>query len=114
MQNTRFSTLIDQLSGRFIVFLRNPWRRLSLLIISLLAGNFMATTVSTVAGQRANLDVIVALLLVLISEIISWVVYRSDRPRPVEQQRLLLLEAINGFKIGVTYGLFVEAFKLGS
>ncbi len=114
MQNTRFSTLLDRLSGRLVTFLRNPWRRTSVLIISLLSGNFMATTISTVAGQRANLDVIVSLLLVFLSEVISWIVYRSDRGRPSEQQRTLLLEAINGFKIGVSYGLFVEAFKLGS
>jgi hypothetical protein len=28
--------------------------------------------------------------------------------------RPLLLDILNGIKLGVTYGLFVEAFKLGS
>lgn len=115
MQNTRFSTLIEQSLSRFVGFLRNPWRRLSLLIISLLGGNLLATTISTVAGQRADLDVLVALVLVFLAEIISWLVYRSDRRRtPAEAQRALLLEMFNGVKLGFTYGLFVEAFKLGS
>lgn len=113
MQDTRLSTLVDRISGRFVGFLRNPWRRTSLLIIGLLGGNFLATTVSTVAGQRADLDVIVALILVLFAEIISVLVYRGDRPRG-EEQRSLLLEVLNSIKLGLTYGLFVEAFKLGS
>lgn len=113
MQDTRLSTLVDRISGRFVVFLRNPWRRTSLLIIGLLGGNFLATTVSTVAGQRADLDVTVALILVLFVEIVSVLVYRSDRRR-ADEQRSLLLEVLNSIKLGLTYGLFVDAFKLGS
>jgi hypothetical protein len=115
MQNTRLSTLIEQFSDRFAVFLRNPWRRLSLLIISLLGGNFLATILSTVAGQNADLDIAAALVLVAIAELISWLIYGNNRRRsPAETQRLLLLEILNGTKLGLTYGLFVEAFKLGS
>jgi hypothetical protein len=115
MQNTRLSTLVEQFLGRFVVFLRNPWRRFSLLIISLLGGNFLATILSTVAGQNADLDILVALILVAIAETISWLVYRSDRRRPpAEPQRAIVLEIFNGTKLGLTYGLFVEAFKLGS
>lgn len=115
MQNTRLSTLISQLSGQLIGFLRNPWRRISLLIISFLAGNFLATTISTVAGQQAELDVVAALILVFFTEVVSGLVYFNDRQRPaVLTQRPLLLEILNGIKLGTMYGLFVEAFKLGS
>ncbi|NJO79794.1 MAG: DUF565 domain-containing protein [Cyanobacteria bacterium RM1_2_2] len=114
MQNTRLSTLIEQFSGRFTVFLRNPWRRLSLMIISLLGGNFLATILSTVAGQNADLDVLVSLLLVAFAEVVSWLVYGGDRRRMAANQRVLLIEILNGTKLGLTYGLFVEAFKLGS
>lgn len=115
MQNTRLSTLVDQTLGRFVGFFRNPWRRISLIIISLLGGNFLATTVSTVAGQRAELDVTVSLILVLLTEVVSWLVYAGDRRRnPASEQRSLLIETLNGVKLGLMYGLFVEAFKLGS
>lgn len=112
MQNTRLSTLIDTVSGQLVGFFRNPWRRLSLLIISLLGGNFLATTISTVAGQRADLDVVVSLMLVLLSEVVSWLVYAGSRQR--SEQRSLVIEMLNGIKLGLMYGLFVEAFKLGS
>ena len=115
MQNTRLSTLIEQIFGQFFIFLRNPWRRISLLIISLLGGNFLATVLSTVARQQADLDILVALILVAGAELVSWLIYRSERRRTLAAiQRGLLLEILNGIKLGLTYGLFVEAFKLGS
>lgn len=40
MQRTRLSTLVDTAGGRLEQFFTNPWRRLSLLLISLLLGIF--------------------------------------------------------------------------
>lgn len=114
MQNTRLNGLIGQLLGRFVGFLRNPWRRLSLLIIGFLSGTFLATTIATIAGQRAVLDVEIALALVLLVELTSWLAYRTDRRLDAASNRPLLLEILNNAKIGLVYGLFVEAFKLGS
>lgn len=118
MQNTRLSTVVDNALGRFSRSLQNPWRRLSLLLITVLTGNFLASTISTVAGQKAELDVLAAFLLVLFSELISWLVYRGDRSRSLGQARpaarSLLLDVLNGLKLGLAYGLFLEAFKLGS
>jgi hypothetical protein len=118
MQNTRLNTFVDQSLGRFGRWLRNPWRRLSLVIISLLLGNFLATVFSTVAGQTADIDVIMAALLLLFTEVVSWLVYRGDRgriqPGVRDEARPLLIELLNGTKLGLIYGLFVEAFKLGS
>ncbi|HEY9643589.1 MAG TPA: DUF565 domain-containing protein [Coleofasciculaceae cyanobacterium] len=116
MQNTRLNTLVDGLLGQFSRWLRNPWRRLSLLLISLLGGNFLATTIATISGQKADLDVIVSALLVVLTEGISWLVYRSQ-PRSRENaagENPIFLELLNAAKLGLTYGLFVEAFKLGS
>ena len=114
MQNTRLNGLVSQLLGRFVGFLRNPWRRLSLVIIGFLSGSFLATTIASIAGQRAILDVEISLVLVLIVELINWVVYSGDRRLEVSEERPLLIEILNNVKIGTVYGLFVEAFKLGS
>lgn len=127
MQNTRLSILVDTILGQFSRWLRNPWRRLSVMLISVLFGNFLSTTLSTVAGQEADLDVVVSGFLVIIAELISWIYYRGDASRAARNARLraerendtvaarpLLLDMLNGVKLGLTYGLFVEAFKLGS
>jgi uncharacterized membrane protein (UPF0136 family) len=109
MQNTRINRFIDVLGEQFARWASNPWRRISLLVISLLFGNFLGTAISTIAGQAANWDIIVAGVLVLFTELVNRLVY-SRRLVP----GTLWLEMLNALKIGVTYNLFVEAFKLGS
>lgn len=110
MQNTRLNGLFDTVSNNLGGWLRNPWRRLSVLIISVLFGNFLGTAAATIAGQRAELDVIVAGILVLLTELVSFLTYQSN---PAIRGSLLL-QFTNALKIGFTYSLFVEAFKLGS
>ena len=110
MQNTRINRLIDVLGERFGSWLSNPWRRISLLVISLLFGTFLGTAISTIAGQSANWDIIVAGLLVLLTELLNRLVYGG----PKVVARSLWVEMLNALKIGLTYNLFVEAFKLGS
>ena len=80
MQRTRLNTLFDQTSLRFRQWVFNPWRRLALITISLLFGNFFATAISATAGQAAKLDVTISAMLVILVEIISWTYYRF-RPR---------------------------------
>ena len=144
MQRTRLNTLFDQTSLRFRQWVFNPWRRLAVILISLLSGNFFATAISATAGQTAKLDVTISAVLVLLVELISWTYYRfrpsrreigltqndgptvismlksSDEiiptgidPGPV-RSRSTVMESLNAFKLGMIYGLFVEAFKLGS
>ncbi|MEM8503283.1 MAG: DUF565 domain-containing protein [Cyanobacteria bacterium P01_D01_bin.1] len=143
MQRTRLNTLVDQSVLQFRQWVFNPWRRLAVIIISLLFGNFFATAISATAGQTAKLDVTISAILVLLVEVISWIYYRyaprrPNSPGPVNQTRLpvdpisasaassvsvdlgpvrprsTLSECLNAFKLGMVYGLFVEAFKLGS
>ncbi|MGB3297148.1 MAG: DUF565 domain-containing protein [Phormidesmis sp.] len=143
MQRTRLNTLFNQAVLRFRQWVFNPWRRLSIILISLLFGNFFATAVSATAGQTSKLDVVIAAFLVLSVEFISWLYYRftprQQRERIRERidqstslpsgqnmmaasgidsgpmrARSTLAESLNAFKLGMIYGLFVEAFKLGS
>lgn len=113
MQRTRLSTLVESASNQFGRWVFNPWRRVSLVIIGLLFGNFFGITISSVAGQAAEYDVVISAVLLVSVEFISWLVYR--RPPQNEARRpSLFLEVANALKIGLTYSLFVEAFKLGS
>jgi hypothetical protein len=120
MQNTRLSTLVDRTGRQFVSWAENPWRRLSLLIISLLFGNFLASAIATSTGQRATLDVYIAFILLTVTESISWLVYasgfgrRNEDRNPLFGQRPILVAILNNLKLGLIYGLFIEAFKLGS
>ena len=110
MQRTRLSTLLEQVGQRFSQWVFNPWRRISLAVISLLFGNFFATAISATAGQTAEIDILIAAILVAMVELISWLYHHSRG----SSQRTVLPEMLNSFKLGMVYGLFVEAFKLGS
>lgn len=113
MQRTRLSTLIESVSSQFSRWIFNPWRRVSLVVIGLLFGNFFGIAISSIAGQEAELDVIVSAILLVGVEGISWLVYRRP-PKGESRRNSLFLEVLNALKIGFTYSLFVEAFKLGS
>jgi Protein of unknown function (DUF565) len=110
MQNTRINRFIDVLGEQFGNWLSNPWRRISLLVISLLFGTFLGTAISTIAGQSADWDILVAGLLVVLTELVNRLVYGARR----QVVRFLWVDMLNALKIGMTYNLFVEALKLGS
>ncbi|WP_310489875.1 DUF565 domain-containing protein [Chamaesiphon sp. VAR_69_metabat_338] len=121
MQNTRLNTFIDRLFQQFTQWVENPWRRLSLLAISLLFGNFLASAIATSTGQRTDLDVFIAAIILAIVEAISWLTYGSTMGRrklgennAFLGQRPIVVAILNSLKLGLVYGLFVEAFKLGS
>ena len=110
MQNTRLNNLFDAIATRLGQWFLNPWRRLSLLLISFLFGFFLGNAVSTTAGQEGVLDIVVAAFLVLLTEITSRIFYS---PRFLSR-RSLLIDSLNLLKVGFIYSLFLEAFKLGS
>ncbi|MDP8962613.1 MAG: DUF565 domain-containing protein [Cyanobacteriota bacterium] len=118
MQNTRLNNLVNVGLTQLSQWFANPWRYLSLILISLLLGVFLGSSIPTTAGQSANWDVIAAGIVLLFTEVVSRSVYggrqrRTQSPEGVPK-RSLWAEAINALKIGLTYSMFVEAFKLGS
>ncbi|GAB4291023.1 MAG: DUF565 domain-containing protein [Oscillatoriaceae cyanobacterium] len=110
MQNTRLNTIVDTLFNRLEQWLRNPWRRTSLLALSLLFGFFLGEFVASVAGQKANLDVTMAATVLVVTEGYSWFLYRAKR----ELGQLLLPQSLNCLKLGFMYSMYLEAFKLAS
>ena len=116
MQNTRLNNLVNVILGRLGKWFGNPWRRLSLILISLLLGVFLGTAIPTTTGQAASWDVVAAAILISVTEAISRLVYG----RSIQQRQTpifissLLVDTINALKIGLTYSLFLEAFKIGS
>ena len=121
MQNTRLNTVVQAGADRLRRWLFNPWRRLSVLLMSLLFGFFLATVIITTTGQTADIDILVAAIMMAIVEMINWLRYSWRSPlikaatvAGASAQPTPLLDALNALKLGLTFGLFVEAFKLGS
>ena len=117
MQNTRLSTIVNVNLGRLSQWSQNPWRRTSLIAISLLLGFFLASVISTSTGAKSELDIVASAFVVAVTEIINRFVYSPRRITLADGSlapRLLTTDMLNSLKLGVTYGLFLEAFKLGS
>lgn len=110
MQNTRLTLLFSQIWGQYQQALRNPWRRLLVLMLFLLFGVYLGTAAASAAGQIGYLDITASGVVVIVTEVISWAFYR-DR---WGWRGTLLGEAINALKVGLVYGLFLIAFLLGS
>ncbi|MEL6496596.1 MAG: DUF565 domain-containing protein [Cyanobacteria bacterium J06623_7] len=115
MQRTRLNSIVSITGDRLELLFSNPWRRISLSIISILLGFFMGSAIITTAGQDAVWDIPAAAVLFGCTEFISMFVYRrrGEKNKPV-QRRSLYIDVLNLFKIGLIYSLFLEAFKLGS
>ncbi|MFM7602640.1 MAG: DUF565 domain-containing protein [Pseudanabaena sp.] len=117
MQNTRLSTIVSVSVGQIAQWSRNPWRRTSFILISLLGGFFLASAISTISGAKSEQDISTAAVVLFIVEMTNRYVYAGKRVNATDSDaapRLLTKEILNSLKLGLVYGLFLEAFKLGS
>ncbi len=115
MQKTRLNLLLDQSVTKIDLFFINPWRRISLILISLLLGSFMGTAIPTTAGQKSSVDLVVAVFLVIFTETISIFIYRRKKEnKTIENNNSIFISVLNSFKIGLTFGLYLEAVKLAT
>ena len=108
LQRTRLQQSLGGAWPRLKQWARNPWRRLSLLLIVLLGSFLMGNGVGTLTGARAFLDPPAALICVVLIEL----AIRGRKPllqRPGERLGLQLLDMT---RIGFCYGLLLEGFKL--
>lgn len=81
----------------------------SLNIVSLLLGFYLSTILSTIPAQTGDWNIINASIIITINEVFSKFFYSFYKKR-----KPILMDITNSIKIGIIYGLFVDAFKLGS
>jgi len=89
---------------------------LSIELLSILLGFFASTALSTIPAQTGDWGVVAAAIIVTNQEIISKITYQRNILKYYKYNILLskYLKYCNNIKIGIIYGLFVDAFKLGS
>jgi hypothetical protein len=108
LQRTRLQQSLGGAWPRLEQWARNPWRRLSLLLIVLLSTFFIGNAVSTLIGARAFLDPPAALICVVLIE----VAIRARKPLLRLPGDRLGLQLLDMTRIGFCYGLLLEGFKL--
>ena len=89
---------------------------LSIQLLSILLGFFASTALSTIPAQTGDWGIVAAAIIVTNQEIISKITYQHNLSKYYKTNIILnkYLKYCNSIKIGILYGLFVDAFKLGS
>jgi hypothetical protein len=80
---------------------------LSLGIFFILFGFFSATSAITIIGSVADWDPLAAAVMLCWTEFFTKIFYYTE-------QKSFNLKLINSFKIGINFGMFVDALKLTS
>nr|YP_009393889.1 hypothetical protein [Polysiphonia sertularioides]ARW62451.1 hypothetical protein [Polysiphonia sertularioides] len=82
---------------------------LNINILSFMLGFFFANILSTIPAQTGEWNIMSGSIIVSINEIISKKIYKNEIIK-----KPYIVQLFNNIKIGIIYGLFVDAFKLGS
>lgn len=89
---------------------------ISFQLLSILLGFFASTALSTIPAQTGDWGIVAAAIIVTNQEIISKITYQNNILINYDYNIKLnkYLKYCNNIKVGIIYGLFVDAFKLGS
>lgn len=107
-QQTRFQRRVAAAGAGLERWATNPWRRVSLLLIVLLGSFVIGGGLGAITGALSEIDQIPALVCVLLLEA-AVRLRRSLLRRPSDRLGLQLLDMT---RIGLLYGLTMDAFKL--
>ena len=108
MQKTKFSRINDKFNNLLFGFISSSWKSKSINIISVLTGFFLfANFITKFISEGKNELIMVPIIIVIIELII--------RLRPSSESSLFNVWSIlDKVRIGATYAVILEAFKLGS
>ncbi len=109
MQKTRFRKLLDSLLLFISPILSETWSVRSILVLSLLSGYYFTnSTISYLLDKSVNTILLSITILLIMESSIRLLFFENMKKISI------LVSSINNFRIGSTYALILEAFKLGS
>ena len=109
MQKTKFRKLVKKVIGAINPFIADSWSKRSILLISLLLGFYFTNSILSFLLDKSINTILLAILILLIMEISIRTTLFSNFTK-----LSIIIISINNFRIGSTYALILEAFKLGS
>tara|TARA_B100000579_G_scaffold119090_1_gene95802 strand:- start:2774 stop:3103 length:330 start_codon:yes stop_codon:yes gene_type:complete len=109
MQKTKFKEFLNSFIIIINPIISDSWSKRSILLISLLAGFYFTNSFISFLLDKSVNTIYLAIIIVLIMEIIIRFSVLSKIPK-----FSLIILTLNNFRIGSSYALILEAFKLGS
>ena len=109
MQKTRVRKLVDSIGKTISPIISYSWSKRSILILSLLFGFYLTNSMISFLLDKSVNTIFIAVILIVVMEL-------SIRSSLISNSSkfLLIIRSINNFRIGSTYALILEAYKLGS
>ena len=108
MQKTNFTIVFNKSNNIFFGFISSTWRSKSITLISVLTGYFLFANFLTKFISEGKNELIMVPLIILIIELII-------RIKPSSNSKFFKLwSIIDKVRVGATYAVILEAFKLGS
>lgn len=106
MQKTKFRELLDSLVIIINPIISDTWSKRSILLLSLLFGFYFTNSFLSFLLDKSVNTIFLAITILLIMELVirSYLISKSST----------LITLINNIRIGSTYALILEAYKLGS
>jgi len=107
-QKTKFQLRIVENIQTLSIWAKNPWRRYSISLITLLIGYFFGSSLGMVSAVVELLDPVAAFLSVVFIEVLI-VLRRNFRS---ERKKKFLVLFLDSLRLGLFYGFFTESLKL--
>ena len=108
MQKTNFFKIVENLNNLLFGFISSTWRLKSINLLSVLIGYFLFANFLTKFINEGRNELIMVPIIILIIEFII-------RFRPLSNGRFFgLWSILDKLRIGASYAVILEAFKLGS
>ncbi len=109
MQKTRFRKLIDLFFITINPLISSTWSKRSIFLSSLLLGYYLTNSLISFLLDISVNTILLAIAIILIMELLIRSIYFNKY-----SNLSIFILSINNFRIGATYALILEAFKLGS
>jgi len=109
MQKTKYTRFVDSLVRVLNPIIVGSWSKRSILLLSLLFGFYFTNSLLSFLLDKSVNTILLAILILLITEI----TIRSSLISNFSKLSLFIM-SINNIRIGSTYALILEAYKLGS
>ena len=106
MQKTKFVKFVDSLARIIKPIISDSWGKRSILLLSLFFGFYFTNSLISFLLDKSVNTIVLAIMILLIMEL-------SIRASLISKISILVM-SINNFRIGSTYALILEAYKLGS
>ena len=106
MQKTKFREFIDSLISIINPIISDSWSKRSLLLLSLLFGFYFTNSFLSFLLDKSVNTIFLAIIILLIMELVirSYLIPKLTIPVMI----------INNIRIGSTYALIIEDYKIGS